>query len=94
MRLRPRPRPGVEAVGVRLRRHLLEEGVRGRAKASIRREGDGLELDVEVLVVDDLVGGLVLGVGVDVGGGTTSKMNRGGIFPMMMAIPNTTISMT
>ena len=27
-----------------------------------------MELDVEVLVVDDLVGGLVLGVGVDVGG--------------------------
>ena len=26
-----------------------------------------MELDVEVLVVDDLVGGLVLGVGVDVG---------------------------
>ena len=38
----------------------------GGAEASIRREGDGLELDVEVLVVDDLVGGLVLGVGVDV----------------------------
>ena len=28
-----------------------------------------MELDVKVLVVDDLVGGLVLGVGVDVGGG-------------------------
>ena len=26
-----------------------------------------MELDVEVLVADDLVGGLVLGVGVDVG---------------------------
>ena len=30
-----------------------------------------MELDVEVLVVDDLVGGLVLGVGVDVGVYTT-----------------------
>ena len=35
-----------------------------------------MELDVEVLVVDDLVGGLVLGVGVDVGGGTTCSLTR------------------
>ena len=35
-----------------------------------------MELDVEVLVVDDLVGGLVLGVGVDVGGGTTRSLTR------------------
>ena len=56
---------------MRLRRHFVDEGVCGGAEASIRREGDGLELDVEVLVVDDLVGGLVLDVSVDVGGGTT-----------------------
>ena len=35
-----------------------------------------MELDVEVLVVDDLVSGLVLGVGVDVGGGTTCSLTR------------------
>ena len=35
-----------------------------------------MELDVEVLVVDDLVGGLVLGVGVDVGVGTACSLTR------------------
>ena len=60
MRLRPRSCPRVEVVGARFLRHLLDDGVCGGAEASIRREGDGLELDVEVLVVDDLVGGLVL----------------------------------
>ena len=35
-----------------------------------------MELDVEVLVVDDLVGGLVLDVSVDVGGGTTCSLTR------------------
>ena len=35
-----------------------------------------MELDVEVLVVDDLVGGLVLGVGVDVGGGITCNLGE------------------
>ena len=65
MRLRPRSCPGVEIVGVRLRRHFVDEGVCGGAEASIRREGDGLELDVEVFVVNDLVGGLVLVVGVE-----------------------------
>ena len=39
---------------MRLRRHFVDEGVCGGAEASIRREGDGLELDVEVFVVNDL----------------------------------------
>ena len=75
-RLWPRSRPGVKVVGVSLRSHLLDEGVRGRAEASVGGEGDGAELDVEVLVLDDLVGGLVLRVGVDVGGGTTCSLTR------------------
>ena len=75
-RLWPRSRPGVKVVGVSLRGHLLDEGVRGRAEASVGGEGDGAELDVEVLVRDDLVGGLVLRFGVDVGGGTTCSLTR------------------
>ena len=70
-------RPRVEVVGVSLRGHLLDEGVRGRAEASVGGEGDGAELDVEVLVLDDLVGGLVLRFGVDVGGGTTCSSTIG-----------------
>ena len=60
MRLRPRSRPRVKVVRARLRRHFVDEGVCGGAEATIRRERDGLELDVEVFVVDELVGGLVL----------------------------------
>jgi len=37
-------------------------------KTAVGGEGDGAEVDVESLVIDDLVGGLVLGLGVDVGG--------------------------
>ena len=59
-RLWPRSRPRIKVVGVSLRSHLLDEGMRRRAEASVGGEGDGAELDVEVLVLDDLVGGLVL----------------------------------
>ena len=72
----PRSHPRVEVVGVSLRGHLLDEGVRGRAEASVGGEGDGAELDVEVLVLDDLVGGLVLRLGIGVGGGTTCSLTR------------------
>ena len=48
----------------------------GGPKAAVSGEGDGAKLDVEPLVVDDLVGGLVLGLGVDVGGGTTCSLTR------------------
>ena len=46
----------------------------GSPKPAVGGEGDGAKLDVEPLVIDDLVGGLVLGLGVDVGGGTTCAM--------------------
>ena len=69
----PAQRRGVEEFGEAA---VNDEGVCGGAEATIRRECDGLELDVEVLVADDLVGGLVLGVGVDVGGGTTCSLTR------------------
>ena len=45
-------------------------------KTAVGGEGDGAEIDVESLVIDDLVGGLVLGLGVDVGGGTTCSLTR------------------
>ena len=38
--------------------------MRGLAEAPVGGEGDGAKLDVEVLVLDDLVGGRVLRVGV------------------------------
>ena len=50
--------------------------MRRGAKASVGGEGDGSKVDVEVLVLDDLAGGLVLRVGVDVGGGTTCSLTR------------------
>ena len=53
-------RPRVEVVRKRLRSHLVDEVVRGGAEATVGGEGDGAKLDVEVLVIDDLVGGLVL----------------------------------
>ena len=43
-----------------LRSHLVGEGM---CRAAVGGEGDGAKLDVEPLVVDDLVGGLVLGLG-------------------------------
>jgi hypothetical protein len=45
-------------------------------EAAVSGEGDGAKLDVEPLVVDNLVGGLVLGLGVDVGDGTTCSLTR------------------
>ena len=59
-----------------LRSHLVDEGM---CRTAVGGEGDGAKLDVEALVVDDLVGelaGLVLGLGVDVGGGTTCSLTR------------------
>eukprot|EP01043_Picozoa_sp_COSAG02_P088159 COSAG02_NODE_25315_length_662_cov_0.973357_1_plen_85_part_01 len=59
--------------------YLVDEGMCGGPKAAVSGEGDGAKLDVEPLVIDDLVGGLVLGLGVDVGGGTTRIFNEHGI---------------
>ena len=42
----------------------------GLAEAPIGGEGDGLEVDVELLLSDDLVSVAALVVGIDVGGGT------------------------
>ena len=41
-------------------------------EGSIRTEGDCLEADAELLVLDDLVGAAVLGGGVGVGSGSTN----------------------
>ena len=74
MGLRPESRPWIKVTRVGLRGHLADESMSRRPKTTVGREGDGAELDVEPFVVDDLVGGLVLGLGVDVGGGTTCSL--------------------
>ena len=71
MGLRPGSPPGVEVAGVGFGSHLVDESMCRSPKTAVGGEGDGAEIDVESLVIDDLVGGLVLGLGVDVGGGTT-----------------------
>ena len=71
MGLRPGSPPGVEVARVGFRSHLVDEGMCRSPKPAVGGEGDGAKLDVEPLVIDDLVGGLVLGLGVDVGVGTT-----------------------
>lgn len=76
MGLRPGSPPGVEVARVGFRSHLVDEGMCGSPKPAVGGEGDGAKLDVEPLVIDDLVGGLVLGLGVDVGGGTTCSLTR------------------
>ena len=62
--------------GVGRRCHLADEGMRGSPEPPVGGERDGAKLDVEPLVSDDLVGGLVLGLGVDVGGGTTCSLTN------------------
>ena len=46
--------PGVEVAFRSRRRRLGDEVMRGLAKASVGRECDGLETNVEVLLFDDL----------------------------------------
>ena len=62
MGLRPGSPPGVEVARVGFRSHLVDEGMCGSPKPAVGGEGDGAKLDVEPLVIDDLVGGLVLGL--------------------------------
>ena len=62
MCLRPGSPPGVEVARVGFRSHLVDEGMCGSPKPAVGGEGDGAKLDVEPLVIDDLVGGLVLGL--------------------------------
>ena len=68
--------PGVEVVFRSRRRRLGDEVMRGLAKASVGRECDGLETNVEVLLFDDLVCLALLVGGHDVGGGTTCSPTR------------------
>ena len=60
MRFRTRPGPRVEVIVVRLRSELLYEVVCSLSEASESSEGDGHEIKVELLVLDDLVGRLAL----------------------------------
>ena len=76
MGLRPGSPPGVEVARVGFRSHLADESMCRSPKTAVGGEGDGAEVDVESLVIDDLVGGLVLGLGVDVGGVTTCSLTR------------------
>ena len=76
MRFRTRPGPRVEVIVVRLRSELLYEVVCSLSEASESSEGDGHEIKVELLVLDDLVGRAAFVVGVDVGGGTTCSLTR------------------
>jgi len=76
MRFRTRPGPRVEVIVVRLRSELLYEVVCSLSEASESSEGDGHEIKVELLVLDDLVGRAAFVVGVDVGGGTTCSPTR------------------
>ena len=54
MRFRTRPGPRVEVIVVRLRSELLYEVVCSLSEASESSEGDGHEIKVELLVLDDL----------------------------------------
>ena len=71
-----RPGPWVEVIVVCLRSELLDEAVCSLPKTPKGSEGDGHEVEVELLVLDDLVSRAAFVVGVDVGGRTTCSPTR------------------
>ena len=60
-----RPGPWVEVIVVCLRSELLDEAVCSLPKTPKGSEGDGHEVEVELLVLDDLVSRAAFVVGVD-----------------------------
>ena len=77
MGFRPRLDPRVVDRGGGVRSNFRDKLVRALTKATIGTKRDGLKTDVELLVSDDGVGAIVLGLSHFVGGGTTHHTRQG-----------------
>ena len=77
MGFRPRLDPRVVDRGGGVRSNFRDKLVRALTKATIGTKRDGLKTDVELLVSDDGVGAIVLGLSHFVGGGTTNHTRQG-----------------